>query len=188
VPLPLDEKVLALDRALADAGLPHAFGGALALAYYATPRGTVDIDVNVFVRADRAERVLGALEGVGVPPGGAGTRAEIRERGQTRLRWEGTPIDLFFSYDALHDRCQERLRVVPFGVGASLPILSAEDLAVFKAIFDRPKDWSDLGEVLYAQGPQFDAAYVLGWLRRILNADDPRLERFEALVGAAPVD
>lgn len=186
--LPLDEKVLALDRALEEAAVPHAFGGALALAYYATPRGTVDIDLNVFVRADRSERVLRTLAGLGVPTGGARTRAEIRDRGQTRLRWEGTPIDLFFSYDALHDRCQERLRVVPFGEGASLPILSAEDLAVFKAIFDRPKDWGDLAEVLYAQGPGFDAAYVVAWLRRILDAGDPRIERFEGLVGAAPAD
>ena len=34
-------------------------GGALALAYYATPRATIDIDVNVFVSVARAEEVLG---------------------------------------------------------------------------------------------------------------------------------
>jgi hypothetical protein len=43
----LPEKVVAIDRALDD--VPHAFGGALALAYYAEPRATVDIDLNVFV-------------------------------------------------------------------------------------------------------------------------------------------
>jgi hypothetical protein len=59
--LPLDEKVLAIHRALARARIPHAFGGALALAYYATPRGTIDIGVNVFVRAVGAPRVLRAL-------------------------------------------------------------------------------------------------------------------------------
>jgi hypothetical protein len=91
-------------------------------------------------------------------------------------------VDLFFSYDALHDRCLERTRTVPFGEDASIPILSAEDLAIFKVIFDRPKDWSDLAEMLFAQGPDFDAAYALDWLRRILAADDARLARFDELV------
>jgi hypothetical protein len=74
------------------------------------------------------------------------------------------------------------VRRVPFGDDVELTILSAEDLAIFKAIFDRAKDWSDLAEVLFAQGPDFDAAYVTGWLRRILPEDDARLHRFESLV------
>lgn len=36
--------------------------------------------------------------------------------------------------------------------------------------------------MLYAQGARFDAAYALGWLRRILDPDDGRLQRFEELV------
>ena len=181
-PLALDEKVLALNQALALARIPHAFGGALALAYYAIPRGTVDIDVNVFVRASEAERVLRTLAPLGVERGNDRTLAEIRERGQVRLRWAHTPVDLFFAYDPLHDRCLERIRTVPFGDAARIPILSAEDLAIFKVIFDRPKDWPDLAEMLYAQGPDFDSRYALEWLRRILTPEDARLTRFEALL------
>lgn len=178
----LDEQILALDAALAEAEIPHAFGGALALAYYGTPRGTQDIDVNVFVGANEAERVLAVLAKLGVRTGGARERAQIRERGQVRLRWARTPVDLFFAYDPLHQSCLERMRTVPFGAGAAIPILSGEDLVVFKALFDRPKDWSDIGEVLYALGPRFDAAYALDWLRRILAADDARLRRIEKLL------
>jgi hypothetical protein len=36
-----------LGDALAHEGMPYAIGGALALAYYATPRATVDVDINV---------------------------------------------------------------------------------------------------------------------------------------------
>ena len=75
-----------------------------------------------------------------------------------------------------------RRRSVPFGDGASLAVLAAEDLAVFKVLFDRPKDWSDLREMLFALGPAFDADYALRWLRRILAPDDERLRRFEALL------
>jgi hypothetical protein len=52
----LDEKILAVGDALSRAGIPHAFGGALALAYYATPRATIDIDLNVFLPTTEAER------------------------------------------------------------------------------------------------------------------------------------
>jgi len=183
VALPLDEKVRALDRALAAARIPHAFGGALALGYYATPRGTIDIDVNVFVPAAQAQRVFDALAPLGVAAEGARELRDLRERGQVRLRWEHTPLDLFFSYDPLHERCAARARTVPFGEGATLPILSAEDLAIFKVLFDRPKDWTDLAEVRFAQGASFDADYVRDWLARILPPEDRRLRRFEELVG-----
>jgi hypothetical protein len=181
----LDEKVIALERALAEARVPHAFGGALALAYYGTPRGTVDIDLNVFVPAERAGPVLERLAALGVATRGADALREIAARGQTRLRWDGTPLDLFFSYDALHESAMKRRRTVPFGDDAEIPILSAEDLAVFKALFDRPKDWTDLREMLFAEGARFDADYALRWLRRILPAEDERLRRFEALAAGS---
>jgi hypothetical protein len=178
----LDEKILAVHAAFDGAAVPHAFGGALALAYYGTPRGTQDIDVNVFVAASESDRVLGALAQLGVAIGGARERKQIRERGQVRLRWERTPIDLFFSYDPLHASCLTRIRSVPFGAEAELPILTAEDLVIFKVLFDRPKDWVDVAEVLYARGPAFDASYTLDWLRRILETRDARLERIEKLL------
>jgi hypothetical protein len=45
----IGEVIIEIDEALRSFGVNHAFGGALALAYYAEPRGTVDIDVNVNV-------------------------------------------------------------------------------------------------------------------------------------------
>lgn len=176
----LDEKVVALERAFRAAKIPHAFGGAIALAYYATPRGTQDVDVNLFVPAHELARVLAALVPLGVDPGHDALERRADREGQVRIHWEGTPLDLFFSYDALHDACFERRREVPFG-GDRLTILSAEDLAIFKVLFDRDKDWRDLEEIRFAQGERFDAAYAAGWLERILPAEDARLARFRAL-------
>jgi hypothetical protein len=45
----LDGKVMRIAQALEQAQIPYAFGGAIALAYYAAPRGTEDIDINVFL-------------------------------------------------------------------------------------------------------------------------------------------
>ena len=49
----LPAKIIAIHYTLAQAGIPHAFGGALSLAW-CTPmaRGTVDIDLNLFVAVD----------------------------------------------------------------------------------------------------------------------------------------
>ena len=49
-----DEKIVAIEAALAAANIPHAFGGANALAYYGTPRATADIDLNVVIPSSRA--------------------------------------------------------------------------------------------------------------------------------------
>ena len=59
----LPEKVVAIHERLARAKTAHAFGDALALAYYAEPRATGDIDLNVFASQrfpGRRTRPLGA--------------------------------------------------------------------------------------------------------------------------------
>jgi hypothetical protein len=180
----LDEQVLALGAELDRRRIPHAFGGALALAYYATPRATVDIDVNVFVEVARAGTVLEALGSLGAEPLTDEQRRGLERDEQVRVLWQGTPVDLFFSYDALHDACMERLRRVPLGDDDEIPILSAEDLFIFKVLFDRPKDWRDIDELLFCQGEALDVGYVRGWLQKILTADDPRYVRFEETLRA----
>ena len=57
----LDEQIVAIERAFGEADIPHAFGGAQALAYYGDVRATHDIDVNVFVATSEAPRVLAVL-------------------------------------------------------------------------------------------------------------------------------
>jgi hypothetical protein len=178
----LSEKVLLIEEGLRQRGVPHAFGGALALAYYATPRATIDIDVNVFVGVERAGEVLGLLETLGAQPLGAHEREQLRRDEQARVRWDATPVDLFFSYDALHDSCLERRRRVPFGDGDAIHVLAPEDLLIFKTLFARDKDWRDVEELVYAMDDQLDAAYARDWLVRIVGDRDPRYLRLCALL------
>lgn len=178
----LPEKIVGIDRRLKDTRIPHAFGGALALAYYAEPRVTIDIDVNVFVpttRVDEIERALGPL-GVGSPDDEA--RSALERDGQCRIWWGITPVDLFFSYTELHEAMRKSARRVPFG-DDEIDVLSPEHLVVCKASFDRPKDWLDIEQVLVATDP-FEAKEVEDWLSRMLGEDDPRKQRFDELVAA----
>lgn len=64
-----------------------------------------------------------------------------------------------------------------------MAFLGCSDLAVFKAFFDRSKDWVDLEEMLAVGSLDIDR--VLGVLSRYLGATDHRVERLRAMLPAA---
>ncbi len=167
----LDAKVTEIAQALERARIPYAFGGAIALAYYAACRGTEDIDINVFLPIAKADRLLAVLARLGVAEA---TGNNDPPRDQLLLRWEHTPIHVFFSYDPFHESCRARARRVPFADG-EISLLSAEDITLFKVIYDRPKDRSEVREVLLCMGERMDVAYSLEWLDRLLGSDDARV-------------
>ncbi|MGZ6932298.1 MAG: hypothetical protein ACXVK4_17340, partial [Acidimicrobiia bacterium] len=169
----LVETILATEAALTGADVPHAFGGALALAFHIEePRGTRDIDVNVFVAPDRVDEVFAAL-----PAAVAHSAADaerVRRDGQVRLFWDDTPLDLFFTTHAFHDVAEIHVDEVPFA-GTTIPVLGATELLVFKAFFDRTKDWADI-EAIVETGTA-DLHTALGWLVDLLGPEDPRVAR-----------
>jgi Nucleotidyl transferase AbiEii toxin, Type IV TA system len=176
----LGDKVSALARTLESGGVPFAFGGALALAYYAEPRATVDVDVNVFVAPDTVDRVAEVLEPLGIRASAADRRL-VRRDGQVRLYWGATPVDLFFAYDAFHFHAEQRVRRVPFGPGTIL-VLAPEDLLVCKAVFNRRKDWIDIEQMLLLTAGTLDLDDVRRWVVAIVGGDDDRVQRFERAV------
>ncbi|CAN5130014.1 hypothetical protein BH23ACT9_BH23ACT9_32340 [soil metagenome] len=173
----LPEKMVAIHRSLATAGLAHAFGGALALAWcVGAPRGTADIDVNILVPVDLLAVALHALpDAVSAP---APARAMLQREGQARLWWDKTPVDVFLNTTEFHEELVHRIRIEPFA-GEALPFLDCSDLAVFKAFFARSKDWVDLEEMV--QAGTLDVERVLGTLVRHLGGEDPRIERLRSL-------
>lgn len=172
----LPERIVAVDRALAQ--VPHAFGGALALAYHAEPRATRDIDCNIFVAATDAHEALAPLADLGVDVAGAAERAA--RDGQVRVLWDATPIDLFFSYDPFHDAADRGAIEVPFA-DTTIRVLSAEHLTVCKVVFDRPRDWVDI-DAMAAAGTTIDVAEVLRWVGRICGDADPRYDRIATVL------
>lgn len=177
LPAKMVELHLCLDRA----GIPHAFGGALALAWCTRrARGTIDIDLNVFVPVDDVDRVLAALP-AGVEHSDADAQIATRD-GQIRLMWDRTPVDLFWNTTEFHEAAAARARVEEFA-GASLPFLGCTDLAVFKALFNRTKDWADIEEMV--EVGSLDVDRVLGTLVRYLGGDDARVERLRRVAAVS---
>lgn len=177
----LPEKIVAMHEALGAAQLPHAFGGALALAWCTgRARGTIDIDINVFVAAERFNNVFAALPtGVNIT---ADARQIIESDGQVRLWWEQTPVDLFLNTTGFHVQAAQRVRNETF-MGREMPFLSCYDLAVFKAFFNRTRDWADL-EAMQEAGT-LDCNAVTAQLIGMLGMDDERIEKLQALATKA---
>lgn len=173
----LIDKIVAIHTALEAEHLRHGFGGALALAWCTQrARGTIDIDVNIFVAPAEAKRALSALPG-GVSRTAADRRLLERD-GQARLWWDDTPVDIFLNTTTYHDGVADRCRLEWFG-GLHLPFLSCSDLAVFKAFFNRSKDWVDLEEM--ATAGTLDVDVVANTLADYLGPDDERIARLRTL-------
>jgi hypothetical protein len=173
----LVDKIVAVHRSLEAARVAHAFGGALALAWCTQrARGTIDIDVNIFLAPAEADRALRAL-----PAGVRATAAErrlLQRDGQARLWWDDTPVDVFLNTTEYHEQVATRCRREWFS-GEDLPFLGCQDLAVFKAFFDRSKDWVDLEEMRDAG--TLDIERVVAVLAEHLGPDDDRISRLRAL-------
>jgi hypothetical protein len=178
----LSSRIVAVHEMLDSMRVPHQFGGAIALAWYRSPRATTDIDLNVTLAPPEAEPVLGVLSHLGVSVSEP-DRAAIERDGQARLDWDGSYLDLFFATLDLHREMATHSREVTFGP-VRMPILAPEHLIVCKAIFDRPKDWVDIEEIV-AWGTKVDDALVLRWIEELLGADSAQHKRLVDLLALA---
>lgn len=178
----LIDKLHAIHDSLAAAGMPHAFGGALALAYCVEePRGTRDLDVNIFVDAAKAESAIAAL------PNEIRVRkqdlAAIERDGQARLKWGDVPVDVFLNNLPLHDSVAASIVWVELE-GREVPMLDCASLAIFKAFFDRTQDWADLEAIALATPEDIERA--IATIGELVGKDDPACERLESLLAARP--
>lgn len=178
----LVDKLYAVHDALAAKSLPHAFGGAIALAYCVEePRGTRDLDVNIFCDAADARKVLAAL------PDEVRVSAEDVERverdGQARLFWDGVPIDVFLNNLPLHEAVSNAVVWVRLE-GREAPVLDCASLVLFKSLFNRTKDWADIEAVAMATPEDIETATQT--LADLVGEDDEAYKRLVSVRAANP--
>lgn len=174
---PILDAIVELHDGLDAARIRHAFGGAFALLWCTgEPRTTIDIDLNIFAPPTETRRVLDAL-----PAEILATDEDARKLmsdGQCRLMFDGIPVDIFLGTTRFHDDL--RLHIAEHQLAnRRLPFLGCNDLAVFKAFFNRRKDWADIEEMLRAGC--LDIPYVTGILSEYLGPDDERIRQLHTI-------
>ncbi len=175
------EAAVRIADALEAAGLPHAIGGALALAVAGVPRGTADVDINVFVDDDRVPALVVTLRGLGIDVELAHAIEAGHRDGMFVARWDGMRIDVFLPSIPFALEAQRTRILVTDDTGWRGWFLSAEAIAVFKLLFFRGKDRVDL-ERLVAVRPELDHAYVRRWLVEMMGEADERVTAWDDLV------
>jgi hypothetical protein len=81
----------------------------------------------------------------------------------------------------VHEQAARNRRTVPFA-GIRIPVLGPTELAVFKVVFDRTRDWADV-EAMAAAGT-LDVGAVKATLRTLVDAGDPRFARLDETASA----
>lgn len=135
---------------------------------------------------DRGPEVVAALEQLFSIEDREEQIHHIATRDQTRMLWGPTYVDLFFMDTAFHESLATRARGVDFG-GTEISIISAEDLVVCKALFNRPHDWIDIGRIAAIQGEKLDRPYTQQWVEYFVGPDDPIVEHLRDVQGDDPM-
>lgn len=180
----LPDKIAAVHESLLKAELPHAFGGAIAVAYYGEPRMTKDIDINVFMSAEHWGTISEALESLGIDS--ELEERDLRSQEELRLEWEENSLHFFFSCDPLHEEMERQVRTVPFAE-STLPLVAPEHLVIRKAVLNRTKDWIDIEQILVATDP-LDLQEIEDWLMRMAGKNDPRVKKLDEVRAALSLD
>lgn len=182
--LPAFEIAARLAAALDRHGIPYAIGGAIAYGIWGDPRGTHDVDLNLFVTAEGLDAALDVLIAAGLQIDRERAHQADREGAALVGRHSGMRVDIFtpsipFAWEAM--RTRRRVK----GPSGDAAYLSPEAIALFKMLFFRPKDQLDVEKLVHIQGAQLDRAYLRRWLVDMMGEEDERVLRWDAIIDSS---
>ena len=167
----LSPTLFSLASLLEEMSVKYAVMGGLAVRAYAIPRSTEDIDFTVALDRGRLPELFKALEeqGYAIPePYQLGWVDQLDNRTYFSLvklkRYLGShtiDVDLFLAETPFQVEVLRRRRLADVE-GKSLWISSPEDLVLLKLVAGRPRDWIDVADIFFTQGP-LDEAYMRHW-------------------------
>jgi hypothetical protein len=169
--------------ALDSAAVPYAVIGGCARNAYAEPRATKDVDLVVagdltsYAAVEQALQLGGftRASGVQAPDDSVPDLVLYRDA-------RGRRVDVLFAKTEFERSALARREWRSSFESIRLPIVTPEDLVVYKLIAGRTQDWADVEQVLLAlaiEARSFDWEYVEGWCRAWDVAD--RVERARSL-------
>lgn len=181
------DTAMTLACALEQHGVRYAIGGALAYGVWGIPRATMDVDINVFVSAEKLAPVLDAIRSIGGRVDDQQAELGAKANGMFMARLGSFRLDVFTDSIPF---CEEaaRTRVLVSANGQEAWFLSAEALSVFKMMFFRPKDIIDLERLIEVRGSALDTAYIRSHLIDMVGPGDERISRWDALTEQGRTD
>jgi hypothetical protein len=169
-----------LAAALESANCDYAIGGAIALGFWADPRGTLDVDVTLFLSPNESTNCCRLLQRIGCTLEIKTATATLREHGYCEVEFCGIRLDVFLPSIDFYERARQRRKQVQLGARL-VTIWDAETLCVFKMMFFRRKDLADVEQVLRAQSDRLDRDWILEQLIEIYGQRDPRISQWVEL-------
>ena len=168
-----------LSRALKDftdlfdrMGTPYAVMGGIAVRVYGIPRPTYDVDFTAAIPRERLAEFYGEIRSLGY------TLPQQYESGwvdevagmplvKVRLYLEhrGVDVDVFLAESEFQKQLIARRQRHQLD-GQPVYFVSPEDLVLLKLLAGRPRDISDVGDVIFTEG-QLDEPYMLHWAEQL---------------------
>lgn len=166
----------------------RSYGGAIAYNYYGPPRLTQDVDLLVLLPDLKIPVLLDEMSASGCLYGDDVPRPiDLKSvlgdlRGKAHLAvfvCRGIRVEIFVPWHPFHYRVLDRSPERDLE-GRRIRIHTAEDLVVFKKIFDRPKDLTDIQAILMAQQGKLDLERIRTEANGLLTEDG--WKELEALI------
>lgn len=159
----------------------YALGGAIALGFWSEPRGTLDVDVTLYLPLDDPRRCTLLLEQIGCVFDRQRTESMLTEHTFCQVQFLAMRLDVFLPMSSFYESAKARRRKVPMG-NRQAYIWDAETLCVFKMMFYRLKDFVDIQSMLRSQGPSLDRDWIRTALLDLYGKWDPRIGQWDELV------
>ena len=166
----LDDVLAAVAGAMRQTGSRWYLFGAQAATVWGRPRLTADVDITAQVRTDQMDEFLEAMKRQGFTLRFDDPEFVNRTRVFPFLHQStGVPVDVVLAGPGLEEEFLDRAVTVPVE-GATVPVISPEDLVVTKVLAGRPKDIEDVRGVLRERAASLDLRRVRETLRLLEQA------------------
>ncbi|MBI2898563.1 MAG: nucleotidyltransferase family protein [Planctomycetes bacterium] len=150
--------------ALEKLGVPYFLFGANAQNVWGDPRSTTDADFVFFLSDERFGEALTRLSDAGFSVQPERHHERIRVNRMTKLRFREFAVDFVLGETEFDRMAATRARKVEY-LGTSIPVVSPEDLILYKLIAHRSRDLADIENVIRRQRDVLDRAHLRKWAR-----------------------
>ena len=134
--------------------------GGLAVARWGSPQATQDVDISLLTGFGNERSYVEPILGRFCSRIPEADHFALENRVLLVSASNGSPLDVCLAGIPFEEQMIGRASCFTFAPAVSLITCSAEDLVIMKAFAGRQRDWTDVREILIAEGNKLDWNYV----------------------------